>query len=207
MKARIINLKTLKGKKYDELDLGDYYNELLGKIESKTSIFAYGTSGSGKSVFLLKLSNHFADNVGKTLYCSHEEALKKSFRDRSVNFAIDSPRLFIGEFIDFDTLLAKIKSNYYRMFVIDSVQYMSFTYKQLQELNETFRKRKIIPVLVSFGKTYKNPACELAIMHACDIKMYFDKGTVTIDSRYLDSTKKHRLFTPGQTSGQTSLPF
>lgn len=128
-------------------------------------------------------------------------------KDRSINFSIDSPRLYVGEFIDFDTLLAKIKTNYYRMIVIDSVQYMSFTYKQLQKLNETFRKRKIIPVLVSFGKTYKNPDCEVALMHACDIKMFFDKGTVTVDSRYLDTTKKHRLFTPGQTTGQTSLQF
>ena len=207
MKARIINIKTLKNKTYDELDLGEYYNSILGRIESKTSIFAYGTSGSGKSVFTLKRSNHFADNVGKAIYCSHEEALKKTIRDRAINFDINSTRLYIGEFIDFDTLVAKIKSNYYRMFIIDSVKYMRFTIDQLHELNALYRKRKIVTVLVSFGSAYKKPDCNFDLMHECDIKMFFDKGTVTVDSRYLDTTKKHRLFTPGQTSGQTSFPF
>lgn len=207
MKPRIININTLKNKKYDELDLGKYYNDLFGVIESRTSFFMYGTSGSGKSVFVIQLANFFCDTFNsKGLYCSHEEALKKSFRDRSNNFNIESKKLYIGENIDFDTLTLKIQRNYYRLVIIDSVQYMRFTYEQLQELTKTFAKRKFIPVLVSFGTAYKKPACDVKIMHACDVKMFFDKGVATIDSRYLSATKKVRLFTPETTAiAQASL--
>lgn len=117
-------------------------------------------------------------------------------QDRSNNFNIESEKLYIGENIDFDTLMIKIKRNYYRMVIIDSVQYMNFTYQQLQELNKTYLKRKLIPIYVSFGTAYKKPSCDPKIMHACDVKVFFDKGMATIDSRYLATTKKVRLFTP-----------
>lgn len=200
MKPRIINLKTLKDKKYDEIDMGEHYNQLFGQIESRTSFFMYGTSGSGKSVFVMQLANFFCKKFkAKGLYVSHEEALKKSMQDRTKNFKIESTKLFIGENLDFETLLYKIKRNYYRMVIIDSVQYMQFTYDQLKELNKTFTKRKLIPILVSFGTAYKKPTCNNDIMHACDVKIFFDAGVATIDSRYLDTIKKVRLFTP-QTS-------
>jgi energy-coupling factor transporter ATP-binding protein EcfA2 len=195
-KAKIINLKTLQAKKYDEIDLGEYYNNLFGQIESRTSIFAYGTSGSGKSVFTLLFSAVYGENIGKALYCSHEEALKKSLRDRTVNFNIESTKVFFGVNIDFQTLVVKIQKNHYRLVIIDSVQYMGFTYEQMQELNRMFSKRKIIFFYVSFGQTYKKPDCNKAIMHACDIKLFFDKGRLTIDSRYKSETLQVQLFKP-----------
>ncbi|MBN1987847.1 MAG: hypothetical protein JW783_00435 [Bacteroidales bacterium] len=198
--SRIVNIETLRKKKYDELDLGDFYNSLLGIIESKTSIFIYGTSGSGKSVFTLQFAANYADKVGKTLYNSHEESLKKSIHDRVVNFNIKAKKLYVGESVGFAEMVDKIKRNYYRMVVVDSVQYMNFTYAQQKELYATFKKRKIILVLVSFGSSYKKPACAIDIMHACDIKMFFDKGVVTVDSRYLSETRKTRIFTPRQSA-------
>ncbi len=208
MKARIINIKTLKEKKYDELDLGEYYNDLFGNVESKTMFFFYGTSGSGKSVFTISFANYFCNHIkGKALYCSHEEALKKSMRDRANNFKIESSRLYVGQNIDFETLLLKIRRNYYRLAIIDSVQYMQFTYEQLKQLNAEFAKRKLIVILVSFGTSYKKPACNNEIMHACDVKVFFDAGVATIDSRYLDTVKKIRLFSPQTTAVQQKTLF
>lgn len=195
-RVRIFSIKAIKAKRYDTIDLGEYYNNLLGNIESRTAIFAYGTSGSGKSVFILKLSDHFSIKHGKAIYNSHEEATKKSIQDRINNFEISSVKLFIGEQISFDDMMRKIKSNYYRLAVIDSVQYMQFTYAQLIELNETFKKRKIVLIIVSSGQAYKKPDCSKDIMHACDVKMFFDKGEAIVDSRYKNQTVKTRIFTP-----------
>ena len=33
-------------------------------------------------------------------------------------------------------------------------------------------------------------------MHACDVKIFFDKGVATIDSRYKGEINNTRLFTP-----------
>ena len=201
MKPRIISIQTLKQKRYDELDMGDYYNTLLGAIEAKTKIFVYGTSGSGKSVFVIRLADYFANNFGKVLYCSHEEALKKTMRDRANNFDISSKKLYVGEYINFDYMIEKIRRNYYRMLIIDSVQYSQFTYEQLKQLDAEFKKRKLVVILVSFGTALKSPKCNTDIMHACDIKMFFDKGVAIIESRYLSETKKARLFTPQTKTG------
>ncbi len=208
MTARIINIKTLKAKKYDELDLGEHYNNLFGQVESKTMFFFYGTSGSGKSVFTMRFANFLCDQLRlKGLYCSHEEALKKSMRDRANNFKIESTRLYIGANVDFETLCEKIRKNYYRVVIVDSVQYMQFTYDQLKQLNAEFTKRKLIVILVSFGTAYKKPACSNEIMHACDVKVFFDAGVATIDSRYLDSVKKVKLFSPQSTVLQQQSLF
>ena len=206
--VRIINLETLKNKKYDELDLGEYYETLFGKVEGKTSFFFYGTSGSGKSVFTMGFSDYICDTLKvKGLYCSHEEALKKSMRDRANNFQFSSKRLYVGQNIDFETLIDKIKRNYYRLVIIDSVQYMRFTYEQLKQLNFEFTKRKLLLILVSFGTAYKKPDCSNEIMHACDVKVFFDAGVATIDSRYLPTIKKTRLFKPETTIIQQKSLF
>lgn len=141
----------------------------------------------------------------KACIAPHEEALKKSMQDRSNNFNIESERLYIGENIDFKTLMIKIKDNYYRLVIIDSVQYMNFTYEQLKEFTKTYAKRKLTPIFVSFGTAYKKPDCSHKIMHACDVKVFFDKGVATIDSRYLDTTKKVRLFSPKTEIGKSQV--
>jgi predicted ATP-dependent serine protease len=197
-KPRILNVATIKQRKYDTLDMGEYYNKLLGEIESSCRIFIYGSSGSGKSVFSLKLADHFARHHGKCLYNSHEEGMKQTIRDRIINYDINASRLFVGDRIGFDDLIDNIRTKHYRMVIQDSVQYSQFTYDQLQTLNHEFKKRKMILVLISFGKTYKAPKCNTDIMHACDVKMFFDKGEVIVDSRYLEQTTTVRLFSPGK---------
>ena len=197
-RIRIMNIKTVKDRHYDTLDMGEYYNNLIGKIESNCSIFLYGTSGSGKSVFALLLADYFAQKHGKVLYNSHEEAIKQSIRDRAINFNISANKLYIGDCIDFEDTIAKIRSNYYRMVILDSVTYMQFTYEQLRTINEAFKKRKLIKVYVSFGTGYKKPTCSNDIMHACDVKIFFNQGIAMIDSRYLHETKKIQLFKPKQ---------
>ena len=49
IKAQIYRETLPNGVSYDTLDMGDYYNKLLGEIESSCRIFIYGSSGSCKS--------------------------------------------------------------------------------------------------------------------------------------------------------------
>lgn len=200
-KPKIVSLKTLQAMKYDEIELSPYYDNLLGRMESRTTLFVYGTSGSGKSVFILKLADEYTKKYGKCLYVSHEESLKKSLQDRTVNFKLTSQKLFFGAHVDFEHLIDKIKRNHYRLVIIDSLQYMQLTYEQVQELLAVFAKRKIIFCFVSFATGYKKPKCNTDIMHACDIKLYFDAGKLTVDSRYKDEIVQKVLFKPSLKKG------
>jgi hypothetical protein len=124
--------------------------------------------------------------------------MKQTIQTRINNFNIEAAKLYVGERIEFDVLIDLIRKRYYRLLIQDSVQYSQFTYEQLQILNDLFKKRKLMIILVSFGTAYKKPKCNTDIMHACDVKMFFDKGEVIVDSRYLDQTTSVKLFTPGR---------
>ncbi|HBL74282.1 MAG: hypothetical protein A2W90_18180 [Bacteroidetes bacterium GWF2_42_66] len=201
---RIISIKTLKEKKYETIDLGEY-NKLFGIIQSKFIITLYGPSGSGKSVYALQLCEELTKH-GKLLYNSHEERDKKTIQDRVINFNINSPKIALGVSLPFAVMLDKIKKNHYSYLVIDSIQYMEFTYDQLKELVEfTKHKRKFGIIMVSFGNTMDNPTRAIDHLHASDVKCFFKNGSVTITSRYTDQPIRKQLFTPKHSTHQPTL--
>lgn len=203
---RIISIKTLKEKKYETIDLGKY-NAWFGDVESKFIMMCYGPSGSGKSVLVLQFLEEILKH-GKALYNSHEERLRKTIQQRTINFNINNSKIAIGESLPFDVMLEKIKANHYSYVVIDSIQYMDFTYEQLKELIEfTKRKKKFGIIMVSFGNTMDNPTRAIDHLHASDLKCFFKNGSVTITSRYTDQPIRKQLFSPKRQNQQQSLNF
>ena len=201
---RIISIKTLKEKKYETIDMGEY-NKLFGTIQSKFTIMLYGPSGSGKSVFALQLCEELSKH-GKLLYNSHEERDKKTIQDRVINFNINSTKIGLGVSIPFEVMIDKIKKNHYSYVVIDSIQYMQFTYEQLKELNDFAKiKRKFGIIMVSFGNTIESPTRAIDHLHASDVKCFFKGGNVTITSRYTNQPVIKHLFQPARQNQQPTL--
>ena len=198
-KCKILSIKTIKKKQYETIDLGEY-NTLLGVMQSRFIMMCYGPSGSGKSVFVLKLAESLSAH-GKVLYNSHEEKDNKTLQDRVNEFNINSPKLYIGVSLNFVQMLDKIKANHYHFVVIDSVQYMNFTYDQLKQLCDTFKKKKKFGiVMVSFGNTMGNPDRAKELLHASDVKCFFKHGNLDIVSRYLKNPIKKILFNPNKSN-------
>ncbi len=192
-----ISIQKLLKKKYKDVELSPEYAELLGDIEGKCTMMAYGKSGFGKSVWVLKLINYLAEKYGKVLYNSHEEKLNKTLQDR-VRTHIEEPHMkvqFAAEW-DFRTLMYRTEKNKYRVIVIDSVQYMGFTYDQLIEFREFFAKRNIILIMISFGTGAGKTTGADALLHASDVKLYFHDGKVTSTSRYIGKPITKKLFKP-----------
>jgi hypothetical protein len=195
MARDIYNVKTIQDKRYDTLDLGEY-NGLFGRCESRFVVTLYGHSGSGKSVFALRLADYFAKNIGKTLYNSHEEKINQTLRDRINEWNIDAPRLFFGNALKFERMVDVIRKNYYRAVFIDSVKYMDFTDAQLKELREIFAKRKLAIVMVNFGEKLGVPSGTSGkdLLHASDVKCFFKGGRLNVTSRYLQAPVDRVLF-------------
>lgn len=194
----IFNVRSIRERKYHTLNLGEFYTPLLGEPEAKFTAMCYGPAGSGKSVFALQLADYLAKNVGKVLYNSHEERVNQTIQDRIVEYNIDAQRLFFGNALKFDSMVDKIRKNYYRVVVIDSVQYMDFTYDQLKELRTAFAKRHLSVIMVSFGTALGNPDRSRDLLHASDIKLFFKAGTVNIVSRYTSKPVDKLLFRQGK---------
>jgi predicted ATP-dependent serine protease len=204
MKCKIISVKTLKKKTYETLDLGDDYNALFGRMQTKFVMMCYGASGSGKSVFALKLAERLSGE-GKVLYNSHEEKDNKTLQDRVNDFNITASGLYFGISLDFDEMLEEIRRKRYSFVVIDSVQYMNFTYSQLKQLCDTFRKKKKLGIImVSFGNNRDNPDKARDLLHASDVKCFFKHGKLNVVSRYLSSPVDRFLFNSVK-SNQLSL--
>ncbi len=195
MARDIYNVKTIREKKYDTLDLGEY-NHLLGECESRFVMTLYGHSGSGKSVFALRFADYFAKHVGKTLYNSHEEKINQTLRDRIKEWNINAPKLFFGNSLKFGRMVDVIRKNRYRAVFIDSVKYMDFTDEQLKELREVFAKRKLVIVMVNFGEKLGVPAGSWGkdLLHASDVKCFFKGGCLNVVSRYLPVPVDRVLF-------------
>jgi len=196
----------MKEKKFHTLDFDEFYAKLMGKPERKFTMMCYGESGSGKSVFLVKFANYFAKQFGKSLYNSHEEGANQTIQNRINNYDIDAVKLFIGDAMTFEDMCTVIEKNYYRLIVIDSVKYMSFTFNQLKELRKRFANRQLCIVMVDFGSVKGSPDSGKDLIHASDVKMYFKNGRVYSISRYLDTPVELQLFHPNKSqTAQQSL--
>jgi RecA/RadA recombinase len=205
-RCKIISIKALRNKQYETINLGGEYNALFGVLQSRFVMMCYGPTGSGKSVFALRLAARLAKE-GKVLYNSHEEKDNKTLQDRTIEFEFDAPRLFIGVSLGFEQMMAKIKSNHYHFIVIDSVQYMAFTYGQLITLGEVFkRKKKFGIIMVSFGNSEGNPDRAKELLHASDVKCFFRNGGLNVVSRYLKNPVGKRLFSTGKNNQLSLFP-
>lgn len=206
MTRDIYNIKTIREKKYDTLNLGEY-NKLFGLCESRFVVTLYGHSGSGKSVFALRFADFMAKNIGKTLYNSHEEKINQTIRDRINEWNINAPRLFFGNALKFGRMVDVIRKNHYRTVVIDSVKYMDFTDDNLKELREIFARRKLAIVMVNFGDKLGIPAGTWGkdLLHASDVKCFFKGGRLNVTSRYLQTPVDQVLFGKKSCGSQLSL--
>nr|WP_314476565.1 DNA repair protein RadA [uncultured Campylobacter sp.] len=99
-----------------ELDL-----VLGGGVVEGSLVLIGGSPGIGKSTLLLKIASNFAAQGKKTLYVSGEESASQiKMRAQRLNAVKDG--LFLLTEILLENILAEVRKNEYKIFVIDSIQ-------------------------------------------------------------------------------------
>jgi predicted ATP-dependent serine protease len=197
MARETYSIKALTERNYDVLRLNDKWAALMGEITPKCLIMAYGNSGSGKSTTALELAVHIAElQNGKVLYDSHEEGINKTVRDRCIKHGVDYPKLSFTPGLSFERLMHKIRTTGPRVVVIDSVQMAGISSDQVKELRETFKKRKLVVILVSFGTGEGSTKGANDLLHDADVKMWHHKGQLTVHSRFVGEAVEVTLFKP-----------
>lgn len=162
-----MSLKDLQNKQFKTLEFTGEWKELVGKPEQNFSMMIYGQSGHGKSYLVGQLSEYLANNFGDVLYNSSEEGISLSLQDKVKK--LDSNKLRISNFKDFESIKKHLKKSVSRFVVLDSVNHMNLTPEQLEELKKIDLTRSFITIhQVTKNGEFKG---NNKFLHNCDVQI------------------------------------
>ncbi|WKZ60811.1 MAG: hypothetical protein QY309_04855 [Cyclobacteriaceae bacterium] len=114
-----------------EHDLGPFKKE-FHRLNSDSNVMIWGQPGHGKTVKLLQLAQHFANNGKKVLYVAEEEYGKSTLAEKLTTFKIGHPNLsFSGELVE-DHLA------HFDVIFFDSVNSMGLTSHDVKRLDKKY---------------------------------------------------------------------
>lgn len=190
--SRVISIKQIKEKNFHTLTLEEPWASKFGNPERSFKMMIYGPSGSGKSTMTMKLWDYLAHNFGKVLYNSWEEGIAQTLKDRIISTGVSSPNLMFADRMSFGEMIEKLKKGRYHFAVIDSVNYMKFSYSDYKEYEKQVPSKGLILINQVNGQGKIKGGTD--ILHATDIKINVVKGLAMIESRYAASNTQMRLF-------------
>lgn len=146
MAKRAYSPKEVLNKTYKTLPWGNKWSDPFGFVPVNETWFISGASASGKSSFVMQLAKELA-NYGMVLYCSYEEGVSQSFKERIERFKLNEVqgRFRVITEDTFDELmerLAKHKSP--NFIIIDSFQEADMSYDQFKEMRARFPGKSFI---------------------------------------------------------------
>lgn len=134
--------KSLSGVNYQyyALPLGEFEAELY-KINSDSNAMFWGKPGHGKTVKMLKLAQHFAQQGKKVHYISEEEYGKSTFDEKLIEHNIGHPNLsFSGDLNESDIAASEI-------IFFDSVNTLELKPQQVKALDKKYPNRLFVLIV------------------------------------------------------------
>lgn len=138
--------------------------------------FVWGDSGSGKSSFIMQLIKELARMGNKVVYNALEEYQTKSYRDRLLKYnmaAVSTNFLTIKEQLPELSVRLK-KRNSASVVIIDSIQFLDTTKKQLKAFFESFKHKTII-IVSQAERGKERGALAVDANFEAYMKIYIDK--------------------------------
>ena len=146
MAKRAYSPKEVLSKTYKLLPWGERWSEPFGNVPVNETWFVSGASASGKSSFVMQLAKELS-KYGMVLYCSYEEGVSQSFKNRMELFKMNEVQgrfrvVTDDSFEDLMTRLAKPKSAHF--VIIDSFQVAEWSYDQVKQILKRFPAKSFI---------------------------------------------------------------
>lgn len=146
MGKRAYSPKEVLAKTYKTLPWGTKWSEPFGYVPTNEKWFISGASASGKSSFVMQLARELA-NYGLVLYCSYEEGVSQSFKERVERFRMGEVqgRMRVVTSDSYEELIERLvrpKSPHF--VIVDSFQVTGWTYEQAKRLIDRFPSKSFI---------------------------------------------------------------
>lgn len=130
--SKIKNQQSLSGvtsatdmlkQNYKTIDLGPY-KKYFGEVAHNFDMMLHGEPGAGKTYFLLKLANWYANNLGNVLFISDEEFGTVTLQNKIAETKSNSPNLY------FSKGLKGVDVSKFDLVILDSINSIGLTLEQ-----------------------------------------------------------------------------
>ena len=164
MGKRAYSPKEVIARSYQVLPWGERWSGPFGEVPINETWFISGQSASGKSSFVMQLAKELT-NYGPVLYCSYEEGISQSFRERLERFRMNEVqgRFRVVTEDTFEELMARLsRPKSARFVIVDSFQVSDMSYEQFLEMRGRFPAKSFIFVSQEYkGQPMGKPAARL----------------------------------------------
>ena len=159
---------------YKPIPWGGEWERCFGQPDMYDTWFISGPSAGGKSSFVMQLAKKLCE-YGVVLYCSFEEKVSMSFKERIERFHMEEEqgRFRVCTDTDIDNLKRMLKQRKGPKFIIvDSFQYSHWEYAQVEALvNEFHRKSFIFISQEAKSQPLGKPAVRLKYMAGVKVRV------------------------------------
>ena len=133
-----VDASKLAGVKFRSLALGPFAKD-FHKLNSDSNVMIWGLPGSGKTVMLLKLAQHFAESGEKVLYIAEEEFGKSTLAEKITTFKIGNKNLkFAPELINLSP---------FDVIFFDSINSLQLAPKDVKSLDKKYPNKLFILIV------------------------------------------------------------
>lgn len=194
---RALNVRDILSKKYDVFPFEGKWCEAFDTPECTGVWFIWGTSGSGKTSFVMQLCKELC-KYERVAFNSLEEGTRLTIQNNLKRFGMAevSRRLaFIKE--DIPTLRNRLRRHKsYNIVIIDSFQYTQMTYKDYIQLKEEFPDKLFIFISHARGKNPKGDAAT-SVMYDADLKIWVEGHVAFSKGRYQGTRGEYTIWDKG----------
>lgn len=187
MKA--LTVSNILGQKVHRINFTGDFHQAFGNPQSKGVWFCWGTSGSGKSSFVMALAKEFSRTVKCTYNLLEEDYDDEAVIERTRRLCMhDVEENFQLVQDDFESFCKRLdRRNSPNVVIIDSATYFFKSYDQYLAFKKKYAQRKLI-IITGHAKG-SHPRSEL------ELSIQFDAKQKIYTNGYL-ATSKGRIFGP-----------
>jgi len=152
---KTIGVFQLNQKKFDLLPFTGHWAATMGEPEANFSCIIYGNSGDGKTTFTVQLVKYLCTLDLKVGYVSEEEGISATMQKafQRVNMHEVSGKITLIEQATYDDIIGYFKKRGSPdVLVLDSLDYLSITKAQYQELRAALKNKIIIMLSWATGR-------------------------------------------------------